>query len=268
MSVELPDWPRSQFQPGGAEAYLFFAVYGEFSTEVEVSRVKYRTSGIPRGINVRRLDREKNPDFPFSTGPIGELLQPKQPALFASIQRADECIIIQGAVPDPSDLNYLRDTVGVVLYFLEHGGVAVLDPQQFKLFDAERWRKELFEPQPPQLHRHVVILVSEETAAPAPPPGGAAGKAETGESALWIHTRGLRKFGRPDLSLRHVPRTQQVAAIDLCNRFIQLQAQGALIAEGQEIRMESLPAGLVCRHGGSVEDPDFNNVHMEIRWPD
>jgi hypothetical protein len=68
--------------------------------------------------------------------------------------------------------------------------------------------------------------------------------------------------------LRHVPRTQQVAAIDLCNRFIQLQAQGALIAEGQEIRMDSLPAGLMCHHGGSVEDPDFNNVHVEIRWPD
>jgi hypothetical protein len=32
--------------------------------------------------------------------------------------------------------------------------------------------------------------------------------------------------------------------------------------------MDSLPAGLMCHHGGSVEDPDFNNVHVEIRWPD
>jgi hypothetical protein len=85
---------------------------------------------------------------------------------------------------------------------------------------------------------------------------------------LWIHTRGLRKFGRPDLSLRRVPRGQQVAAIELCNRFIQMQAQGALIPDGKEIRMNSLPARLICRHGGSVENPDFNNVHMEIRWPD
>ena len=268
MSVELPDWPRDRFEPGGGDAYLFFAIYGEFSTEVEVSRVKYRTAGLPRGINVRRLEREQNPDFPFSTGPIGELLQPKNPALFASIQRADECVIIQGAVPDPPDLNYLRDTLGVVLFFLEHGGVAVMDPQQLKLFDAERWRAEMFAPQPPQWHRHVVILVSEQIDSAAPPGGGVEVKPEATGKKLWIHTRGLRKFGRPDLSLRNVPRAQQIAAIDLCNRFIQLQAQGALIAEGQEIRMESLPPGLFCQHGGSVEDPDFNNVHVEIRWPE
>jgi len=28
--------------------------------------------------------------------------------------------------------------------------------------------------------------------------------------------------------------------------------------------MESLPEGLVCRHGGSLEDPEFNNVHVAI----
>jgi hypothetical protein len=264
MSVELPDWPRSRYQPGGGEAYLLFTIYGEFNPEVEVSRKRYRTAGIPRGLNVRRVEREKYPDFPFSTGPLGGLLQAKQPALFASVKRSDECIIIQGSIPDPADLNYLRDTVGVILFFLEHGGVAVLDPQQLKLFDADRWRKELFEPQPPQLHRHVAILVSDEAEEAVP----GEEKVETQPGRLWIHTRGLRKFGRPDLSLRGAPRSHQVAAIDLCNRFIQLQAQGELIPEGQEIRMETLPHGLVCRHGGSISDPDFNNVHVEIRWPD
>src|SRR5262252_2716870 len=81
MSVELPDWPRSRYQPGGGEAYLLFTIYGEFNPEVEVSRKRYRTAGIPRGLNVRRVEREKYPDFPFSTGPLGGLLQAKQPAL-------------------------------------------------------------------------------------------------------------------------------------------------------------------------------------------
>ena len=49
------------------------------------------------------------------------------------------------------------------------------------------------------------------------------------------------------------------------NRFILLQAEGARIAEGQEIRMASLPSGLTCHHAGRMDDPDFNNVHVEIR---
>ena len=32
--------------------------------------------------------------------------------------------------------------------------------------------------------------------------------------------------------------------------------------------MSGLPPGGVCLHGGSVDDPDFNNVHIEIEWAD
>ena len=84
---------------------------------------------------------------------------------------------------------------------------------------------------------------------------------------LWFHTRGMRKFGRPDLSLHNVPDKYEKAAIELCNRFIELQAAGGRIPDGQEIQMPSLPGGLVCRHKGSLDDPDFNNVHVEIQFP-
>jgi len=83
-----------------------------------------------------------------------------------------------------------------------------------------------------------------------------------GEGRLWIHTRGLRKFGRPDLSVRGVPREFSQPVVDLCNRFIRMQTLGGRIPEGQEIRMVSLPSGLICQHAGSLDDPDFNNVHM------
>src|SRR5262245_51477721 len=57
---------------------------------------------------------------------------------------------------------YLRDSIGVVMYLLDHGGMAAMDPQVLKLYDPSSWREELFEPSPPDLSRHVVILVSEE----------------------------------------------------------------------------------------------------------
>ena len=84
---------------------------------------------------------------------------------------------------------------------------------------------------------------------------------------IWLHTRGLRKFGRPDISVRPVPLAYVEPVIGLLNRFIELQALGGLIADGQEIRMKDLPAGMICRHAGDLEDPDFNNVHVEIAWP-
>jgi hypothetical protein len=59
----------------------------------------------------------------------------------------------------------------------------------------------------------------------------------------------------------------QGAVVDLFNRLIGFLTQGGLIDDGQEIRASALPAGLVCHRGGNVEDPIYNNVHLEIRWP-
>jgi hypothetical protein len=72
------------------------------------------------------------------------------------------------------------------------------------------------------------------------------------------------QFGRPDLSVHDVPKQLESAVIELCNRFIEMQAFGAVIPEGQEVRMKSLPGGWTCRHLGDADDPDFNNRHVEI----
>jgi hypothetical protein len=56
------------------------------------------------------------------------------------------------------------------------------------------------------------------------------------------------------------------AAIDLCNRFIELLAFGGIVQDGQEVRLDSLPFGMKCFHKGSEEDPDFNNEHIEVVW--
>ena len=84
--------------------------------------------------------------------------------------------------------------------------------------------------------------------------------------AEWFHTRGMRKFGRPDLSVHQVPAGLRDPAIDLLNRFIDYQALGGIIEEGEEIIMQALPPGMTCSHRGSPDDPDFNNSHVEVSW--
>jgi hypothetical protein len=253
MPAKLNTWERSRFEPGGSNALVCYAIYGRFTNDGPVSGAAYRTAGIPRGVELRHFSRAQttNQSLPFAGGDLAAMLRKSNPALFAWIEQSPECLVMQGEVADPPNLDYLRDCVGMVAFFMDHGGVAVTDVQQFRLYDAAGWRSEFFEPDKPRVLKHVSILYSEEEAGPG----------------IWFHTRGLRKFGRPDLSLRHVPERYKEAAVELCNRFIELQASGGRILESQEVRMRSLPGGLVCHHKGSLEDPDFNNVHVEIVFP-
>jgi hypothetical protein len=56
-------------------------------------------------------------------------------------------------------------------------------------------------------------------------------------------------------------------AAQLCNRFIEHMAFGLVVPDGEPIRVAGLPEGMVSRNRGDLEDPDFNNVHLEIVWP-
>ncbi|MBP7867028.1 MAG: hypothetical protein KA419_13885 [Acidobacteria bacterium] len=246
---ELDSWGRKYYEPGGGDALLFYVVYGRADTTAPLSRSNYRSDGIPAGLDVMAYGPQSNPEVPgsFLEGYLWEQLRSEKPEMAENISAQDSCIILRGTFPDPPDLNYLRDTIGLITHFLDHGGVAVYDPQMFQWWSPDKWRQRIFDPAGPVPRHHTVILVS-----------GDSGGTE------WLHTRGLRKFGRPDLSIPRVPEFQKNAFIDLCNRFIELQAFGGVIPEGQRIRMPSLPDGLVCHHEGDLEDPDFNNVHVRI----
>jgi hypothetical protein len=246
----LPPWPRAHYQAGGSNALVYFVMYGRFQPGAEVSAKAYRTAGLPPGVDLRYLTHAKQAEFPFTNDLVAKVVGKDQPELFERVKAAPECLVLQGELPDPHDLNYLRDLAGLIMFSLDHGAVAVLDVQQLKLFAPVTWRKEVFEPQARSIRQQAVIFVSEEP-----------------DGTRWLHTRGMRKFGRPDLSFHHVSGTNEVAATDLLNRFIGLQADGGLIPEGREIQMAGLPASLFCHHAGSLDDPDFNNLHVEIRSP-
>jgi len=228
---------------------MFYVLYGEFPTNLTVSAITYRTAGIPHGVGIRKLSRAQRPVFPFTDGDFATTAGKENPALFAKLLSVPECLILQGEIADPKDLNYLRDTIGLATWFLDHGGVGVMDVQQLRLFGPGDWRTNFFEPGLPHPLKHVVILHSDEP-----------------DGTRWFHTRGLRKFGRPDLSLHHVTKRLEAPTIELFERFITLQAEGGQIPEGQEIHMKTLPAGMTCHHAGNFDDFDFNNAHVEIRW--
>ena len=254
MSEQLADWPRRHYRGPGGRPFLFYVVYGQFSQMPALSRQDYRSEGVFAGLHLSHYDRAKHSDVldQFRQGYVWNQFERQEPDLARAVQGAGECLILRGELEDQGDLNYLRDTVGLLTFLLDHGGIVVYDPQMFHWWEPEQWKDRIFRPGGAVPRHHVVILTSEET---------------DDDSLTWFHTRGMRKFGRPDLSLHRVPSHYHDAVIDLFERFIELQALGGVIDEGQIIRMKTLPQGMTCHHAGDLEDPDYNNVHIEMTPP-
>ena len=249
--MELENWDRKYFKKPLFEPFIFLVIYGEFDVDFNIPQHKYRIAGIPDGIDLMGYGPDAHPEVPgsFLEGYLWETLKETDPSFADQVQQAPECFVIRGSVPDSDNLNYLRDIIGLTAYLLDHGGIAVYDPQMFTWWKKSDWLTQIFEPKAAVPRKHVIILYSEE---------------ENGTK--WIHTRGMRLFGRPDLSIHNVPEEYETAVLDMLNRFIDLQALGGIIEDNQPIRMKSLPEGMWCKNEGSFEDPDFNNKHVDIYW--
>lgn len=240
----MESWLRPHFTPGGPLPKLFYAVFGSFPRAMPpLSRVRYRSQGLPAGVIVSKQDASK-----FREGPLWEALQEHNPRCARAVAVAPACMAVKGRVEEPEMLDYLRDTIGLVTYLLDQGGVALYDPVALRWWEPSEWKTQAFRPGEPRPRTHVTVLATQEE-------GG----------TIWLHTRGMLKFGRPDLSMRGVARGSEGLYTELFNRFIEYQALGGVIEEGREVRMAGLRSGLRCFHKGSQEDPDFNNVHIEIR---
>jgi hypothetical protein len=138
-ALPLRSWDREHYEPAGGDASLFYVVYGRINASAPLSRSKYRSEGIPAGLDVMAYGPDSHPHVPssFCEGYLWEQLLSSNPELVKTISAQDSCIVLRGSFPDPENLNYLRDTIGLVTHFLDNGGVAVYDPQIFQWWSPE-----------------------------------------------------------------------------------------------------------------------------------
>jgi len=253
MSDPEAAWRRDHWSPGGGDAFLFYAIYGDVDASTQIDPLKYRTSGLPDALDVRSFSRSQHSEYLqlFEEGYPWSNLVATNPALARHVKRSPACMILQGAVNDPPSLAYFRDAIGFVTFFLDHGGVAVYDAQIMTWWTPSEWREKVFEHATPAPFQHTVILYSND---------------DKNGVGTWFHTRGMRKFGRPDISMHDVSQGQCHAVTELCNRFIAYQAFGGLVPEGQQVHLAGLERAGVVRHSQDYDDPHFNNVHFEVEW--
>ena len=155
----------------------------------------------------------------FRDGPLRDRLADQAPDLLPKVAQAKGCVVFRGQIGDPATLDYHRDLIGLLQWLLDQGAVAILDMTAAEWWSPGAWRSRVFDPAAPMPHRHVTIHVSPED-------GG----------RLWLHTRGLLKYGRPDISIRNVPEAWHDRAAAIVNRFIEFQALGGIVPEGRRVR--------------------------------
>jgi hypothetical protein len=247
------DWPRPYWQPGNEDALLLFFVFGSFADDLAIPAERHGSPGLPEGVELHRYQNAvlaKWDGYPLS-GALGEVLREDSPEGYEAARAAPHAIVIRGLIPDGPALDYLRDTMGVVAALTDVGAKTIVDPQILSLFTAEDWREHYIVKGGAPPRNHVLILCSDEE----------------GGKHSWIRTRGMRKFGRPDISLAHVPMNEVDRAGALAERLVELQALGAHFVDGQEVEVDGVPGGLTVNTDGNREDPRFNNSHVQMRWP-
>jgi hypothetical protein len=251
----IADWPRKHWMPGGFPPLVYYRVYGDVDPSGPLTSPHYRCAGVPDGVALTEFTRAQHPAQidGIAQGIVGELLRESLADLPSRVAQARNCVQLFGMVAKHDTLNYFRDTTGLVTWLLDNGGSFVFDPQMMRCWPAEQWRGEVFDPPEPQPLKHCVILTSPE---------------ERALSRTWFHTRGMRKFGRPDISVHGVPDEHRDAVAELCGRLIVYQADGAVISDGFEIPdTPDLPPGGIATNRGSFDDEEFNNPHLDVTFP-
>ncbi|HET9818818.1 MAG TPA: hypothetical protein VFP92_06625 [Rhodanobacteraceae bacterium] len=247
-----PDWTRPHWSRDEASAMLLYFVFGHFAEQLELNLSAHGSAGLPQGVEMRRIPKEMlaHWDGHPLRGALGEILRDGNSLAFEAARKAPGCLMLRGELPDPDSLAYLRDTLGVVAALLDAGGAAVVDPQILEIFSAADWRARYAGAECSAPRNHMAILCQDD---------------DTGHA--WIKTRGMRKFARPDVSILKVPQDEMQRAGAVAARLVELQARGMRFGEGSTVDVEGLPDGLRVTWGGSLDDPAFNNTHIELVWP-
>ena len=257
----VPDWPRPHFEPSGNAAELMYVIVGPPPAGgLSVSRRRHHVSRLEPALKVTSHKRADDPAWfegwfaPPLGGEIDMLfLDPDE------VRSADQLTLVRGTFDDPADLNYLRNTVGLVSAIADAGpAVAVFDVYALQWWRIGDWRQQFVDaPSQLRIADHVGVIVTDD---------------ERHHPGLWTHTRGMRKFGRPELQIRHLPGPYSTTnpavrdSGDILSGVASYLAQGAVVRDGQTMHLPGFDAVVTF-----VETPDdsdttrhFNNAALEI----
>lgn len=245
MGYERPYYTDLNYHP-----LLFYVIFGVKDEKLVVSRKKHNVDGFPEGLSCSYCRKSENGEYMESVigGDLGGVMKKSNHTLYEKIKCADKWAIISGEAVQDNDLNYMRNVIGYIQAFMENGAFGVLDLQTFTLYTPDEWKNKIFlrEFSP---YDHVVILTSEEN------------------DGMWLHTRGMRKFGRPDISVENVGKNDVEEVAQVINQMIYYGALGIFFAQPTKLHTYSGNAYIVRpEFVNDFDNVDFNNAYYRIDW--
>ena len=242
---------RPYYQDTGRRPYLFYAVIGARAEELHVSRSRHHVEEMPEGLGLSGLRRPKQSSYmdELLGGTLGQILDKRDHELYEKAKAAESWLVLYGDVQKDDTLDYLRNAIGFVQAAVETGAVAVQDLQILELYSAEEWTQKVFSCKY-HPYCHVNAMISPEP-----------------EGTFWLHTRGMRKFGRPDMGMTGVPKSELHRAKAAVDQLIFYGAQGAMFLRPARLHLATGEACTVYpKLTGDLEDPDYNNEHYRLLW--
>ena len=153
--------------------------------------------------------------------------------------------------------NYLRNTVGVVSAIADTpGSLAVFDALAVSWWRLSEWREAFVDRSEFRIADHVSIAVTDD---------------ERYGPGFWTQTRGMVKFARPDLQMKHLPGDYstgnpaiRVSGVVL-NGIASYLAQGARVRDGQTMYLPETDATVTFLLSEDKETrKHFNNSALEV----
>jgi hypothetical protein len=250
MADGIGVWRRSAYQPGGGPGRVFLVLFSEQDSPAvpPISRTRHGvpTAGPMKHLEVAVVGADEAPGWirGWTEGALRNLADRALGDDALRLPGARSCVRIDGEVPDPADLAHLQLAWGLAKACLENGCFAALDAHQARWLTGKEvlgWAPErAFD-----IGREVSV-VFETDASPG--------------YGHVVHTRGLAKFGRPDLLMRGAkPEEADLAGRRLDALALRL-AMGELLRPGQAIETLGGPAVLEeYRPGRNAPEVHLNN---------
>src|SRR6266566_6106474 len=141
------DWERPQYGGGGGDASVLLVVFGPKPEPLRVTSLAHRV--VPMDLVLELEYQEPQVAAALLDSPSGATLLQGWGGEEPSVLTADGCMVMRAEVPDPKDLRYLRNCVGVVTAILEAGCRAAANLQSLGMFTPEQWRGVIFAPDKP-----------------------------------------------------------------------------------------------------------------------
>lgn len=242
---------RTNYDERGYKPFLFYAVFGVDEKHMKISKKRHHVEKIPEKLDIsfyaKSQPEQKAFVESFYSENLGAFLAEKGGALSEATTAADNCVVLRGEIEEGTTFGYLVSAIGIIQALCENGAVSVLDVQTLTWYSTKEWEEIFFEKEL-NVYRHIGLFISKE---------------QEGE---WLHTRGMAKFGRPDVSIVHIPQGEAGRMKPLMDQLIYYAAQGAWFCRPVKVNTQDEKFLINPHYVEDFENCDFNNAYIELDY--